>query len=117
MVKRYSGVGWHKAFLGETEGMVEIGIATAMMWKNPDQWKQMQAFNLELVGKKRDTVVLGKKSGRHSILLKAKELGLPIPSEEDAQLIVEKVKNLSEEKKGLLSDEEFKKLYEEVMRL
>lgn len=68
-----------------------------------------------MVGKKAATVVLGKKSGRHSVLLKAWEFGLPMPSEEQASEMVVQMKRLSEEKKRWLSEEEFKNIYYQVM--
>ncbi|MEM2115091.1 MAG: hypothetical protein QXS12_06530, partial [Candidatus Caldarchaeum sp.] len=63
-----------------------------------------ESFVPELVGNKHD-VLVGKKSGRHSLEWKLKTLGVEAkPEEIDA--IVEKVKQKSIEKKGPLTDEE-----------
>ena len=72
-------------------------------------------LNYEVVGGKSATPVLGKKSGRYGILLKALELNMPSPSEEQANEMLSQVKNLSTEKKRLVTDEEFKEIYSGVM--
>lgn len=62
----------------------------------------------EFVGQKFD-VVLGKKSGRHSIEAKLNEFKLKA-SEEQIKRILAKVKALSIRKKGLITDAEFKSI-------
>ncbi len=116
MVKEFSGIGWYKPFFDETADYLEIGLITAIAWKALMQGKKPTTMlNLEVLGRKRgEKILLGKKSGRRSIMLKAKELGLPIPTEEKAYKMLEKVKKLSIEKKGPITDEEFKKIYDEI---
>ena len=61
-----------------------------------------------LVGAER-SLVLGKKSGLDSIRIKAAELGLDVPDEQRAELLA-RVKRLGAEKRGLVTDEEFRQL-------
>jgi hypothetical protein len=55
--------------------------------------------------------VLGKKSGIDSIRIKCAELGLEVPAEQHAELLA-RVKQLGAEKRGLVTDEEFRQLAE-----
>jgi methanogen homocitrate synthase len=54
-------------------------------------------------------IVLGKKSGLDSIRLKAEELGLDVPEERRGELLAA-VKRLGTERRGLVTDEEFRQL-------
>jgi len=74
-----------------------------------------EPLNYEVVGGKAIDVVLGKKSGRYSIMLKAYEMGIPMPSEEQASAMLNQIKKISEDNKRLVSEEEFKKIYSQVM--
>jgi isopropylmalate/homocitrate/citramalate synthase len=56
--------------------------------------------------------VLGKKSGIDSIRIKSAELGLEVPEEEQPALL-DAVKKLGIEKRGLVTDEEFRRLVAE----
>jgi methanogen homocitrate synthase len=118
MVEKYSGVpiSPRKPIVGKNcfrkesgifvmflERMIEAGIPTGgcpylPSLVKPDQWFE---------------VVLGKKSGKNSIIAKLRDLGLSA-TEEQINLIVDKVKNLSIEKKGLVTDEEFKEIIQSV---
>jgi isopropylmalate/homocitrate/citramalate synthase len=53
--------------------------------------------------------VLGKKSGLDSIRIKAEELGLEIPEDRRADVLAA-VKKLGTEKRGLVTDDEFRSL-------
>lgn len=66
-----------------------------------------------LVGRKFETV-LGKKSGRPSIKLKLEELGIRTTDEKISDLLT-KVKLMGTEKKGVLSDDEFKGILNDVL--
>jgi len=48
-------------------------------------------------------------------MLKSYELDLVLPSEEQANKILDQVKDISVEKKGLVTDDEFKRIYQEIM--
>ncbi len=58
-------------------------------------------------------IVLGKKSGRDSITYKVKKLNLKL-SEDKIEKVLHKVKEMSEEKKRVLTDEEFKNIVKQV---
>ncbi|MDG7002095.1 MAG: hypothetical protein JRN15_23585 [Nitrososphaerota archaeon] len=59
-------------------------------------------------------VVLGKKSGRDSITYKGRKIGVNIP-EDKIDSILLRVKDTSEEKKRILTDEEFLKIVKEIV--
>ena len=59
-------------------------------------------------------VVLGKKSGRDSITYKGRKIGVNIP-EDKIDSILLRVKETSEEKKRILTDEEFLKIVKEIV--
>ena len=69
----------------------------------------VEPFPPDVIGRKR-SIVLGKKSGRPSIRWKLRELGLEASDEQILKLLKE-VKSLGIEKKGLVTDEEFRKLF------
>ena len=96
---------------------VEVGISTRQMWerRNEHGYGRAENLNYEIVGGKAIDVVLGKKSGRYSIMLKSWELGLPQPSEAQATEMLQQVKKISEDNKRLVSIDEFKKIYNAVM--
>jgi len=116
MVKEYSKTGFYKPFVGEGVNQVEVGIATQMMWGRRQEpgYGAKDVLNYEVVGGKTTEVVLGKKSGRFSLLLKAMELGIPEPPDNVLPEMLAQVKRLSEEKKGLVNDDEFKKIYTQL---
>jgi len=117
MVKEYSRAEWYKPFVGPLTSQVEVGIATRQMWDRKEEhgYGRAEPLNYEIVGGKAIDVVLGKKSGRYSIMLKAWENKLPLPSEEQATAMLNQIKKISEDNKRLVSEEEFKKIYSQVM--
>jgi isopropylmalate/homocitrate/citramalate synthase len=74
----------------------------------------IEPYAADLVGATR-SIVLGKKSGLDSIELKCRELKLEIEPEQRASLLAE-VKRKSIAKRGLVSDDEFRAIYREVVR-
>jgi len=116
MVKDFAKADWYKPFVGPLTSQVEVGIATRQMWDRREEkgYGRAEPLNYEIVGGKAVEVVLGKKSGRYSIMLKAWEYGFPQPSEEQAMEMVNRVKKISEDQKRLVTDDEFKKIYSEV---
>jgi len=68
----------------------------------------IEPFSAELVGARR-SIVLGKKSGLDSIDLKCKELGLEVP-ENLRPAVLAAVKRKGTEKRGLLTDAEFREI-------
>ncbi|MBI2907190.1 MAG: 2-isopropylmalate synthase [Chloroflexi bacterium] len=118
LVRELSNVDWYKPFLGRLNGVHEPGIGIKIMWENKEQpgYGRAQDLAFELIGKKSGVVVLGKKSGRFSAMIKSWEQGWAIPSEEQASQMLVKIKKLSEDKKRWLTDEEFKVIYNDVMK-
>ena len=74
----------------------------------------IEPYAADLVGATR-SIVLGKKSGLDSIDLKCRELKLEITPEQRAALLAE-VKKKSIAKRGLVTDEEFRAIYRDVLR-
>ncbi|MGA7908070.1 MAG: hypothetical protein WCA16_11740 [Candidatus Sulfotelmatobacter sp.] len=66
----------------------------------------IEPFSAELVGATRE-IVLGKKSGLDNISIKAKELGIQLTMEQQ-QAVLAHVKRAGTEKRGLVSDPEFR---------
>lgn len=101
-----------KPIVGDKIFTTESGII-AGWWDRASKVKRpLEVFplNPEFLGSNEVKIALGKGSGRASIIYRLKELGLRIPSEEKIDQILKKVKLLSEEKKRLLTDEEFKSI-------
>jgi methanogen homocitrate synthase len=118
MVKEMSNCDFYKPFTGSLTCQVEVGIATKPMWdrRNEHGYGRAEPLNYEVVGGKAIELVLGKKSGRYSMMLKAWELGLKEPSEEQATAMLEKVKTISEQNKRVVTDDEFRKIHGEFVR-
>jgi isopropylmalate/homocitrate/citramalate synthase len=93
-----------KPLVGETLFRRESG-AVASQFHDPPS---IEPYAADLVGADR-TLVLGKKSGLDSIRIKVAELGLDVPKERHADLLAS-VKQLGVEKRGLVTDEEFRRL-------
>ncbi|HKT69028.1 MAG TPA: hypothetical protein VJP83_06305 [Terriglobales bacterium] len=93
-----------KPLVGENLFTRESG-AVASQFHIPEA---IEPYSAELVGAAR-RIVLGKKSGLDSIDLKARELGLNIPAD-DRHAILAEVKKRGIEKRGLLTDAEFRQI-------
>jgi isopropylmalate/homocitrate/citramalate synthase len=93
-----------KPVTGDTLYRRESG-AVASQFHDPPS---IEPYSSELVAADR-SIVLGKKSGLDSIRIKADELGLDVPEERRAELLAA-VKKLGAEKRGLVSDDEFRAL-------
>jgi isopropylmalate/homocitrate/citramalate synthase len=93
-----------KPVTGETLFRRESG-AVASQFHDPPS---IEPYSSALVAAERG-IVLGKKSGIDSIRIKAEELGMDVADAEHAELLA-KVKELGTRKRGLVTDEEFRKL-------
>jgi isopropylmalate/homocitrate/citramalate synthase len=93
-----------KPAVGENLFVRESG-AVASQFHLPES---IEPFSSELVGAER-RLVLGKKSGLDSIRIKCDELGLDVPEERWPDLLAQ-VKALGAQKRGLVTDEEFRSL-------
>ncbi|HYL86848.1 MAG TPA: hypothetical protein VE263_21665 [Candidatus Angelobacter sp.] len=91
-----------KPVVGENLFMRESG-AVASQFQIPEA---IEPFSADLVGAKRE-IVLGKKSGLDSIAIKAKELGISMTAEQQ-QAVLAAVKRAGVEKRGLITDAEFR---------
>jgi len=99
----YSLEPW-KPVTGDTLFRRESG-AVASQFHDPPS---IEPYSSELVATER-SIVLGKKSGLDSITIKADELGIEIPEERRAAVLAA-VKQLGMEKRGLVTDDEFRAL-------
>ena len=97
-----------KPVVGENLFMRESG-AVASQFHIPEA---IEPFSADLVGASRK-IVLGKKSGIDSIAIKAKELGIALTAEQQ-QTVLAAVKRLGVEKRGLLTDAEFRSIVDRV---
>jgi isopropylmalate/homocitrate/citramalate synthase len=96
----------NKPIVGERIFTRESGIGADMVKKFP---LSMFSLDPEFIGQK-PSVVLGKKSGKLSVQQKLEELGLGVLSPEQADTVVSRIKEMGTERRGLVSDEEFKTL-------
>ncbi len=97
-----------KPVTGETLFRRDSG-AVASQFHDPPS---IEPYSSELVAAERG-LVLGKKSGLDSIRIKADELGLEVPEDRRADVLA-KVKDLGTQKRGLVTDDEFRALVEEI---
>jgi isopropylmalate/homocitrate/citramalate synthase len=93
-----------KPLFGENLFTRESG-AVAAQFHDPEA---IEPYASDVVGAQR-RIVLGKKSGIDSIRIKAEELGLELTDDEQRRLLAE-VKKRGTERRGLVTDEEFKEL-------
>jgi isopropylmalate/homocitrate/citramalate synthase len=93
-----------KPLTGDTLFRRESG-AVASQFHDPPS---IEPYSSELVATERG-IVLGKKSGLDSIRIKAEELGLDVPEERRAEVLAA-VKALGMEKRGLVTDDEFRNI-------
>jgi isopropylmalate/homocitrate/citramalate synthase len=96
-----------KPLTGENLFRRESG-AVASQFHDPES---IEPYSSELVSAERG-IVLGKKSGLDSIRIKADELGLEVPEERRAEVLAA-VKQLGTDKRGLVTDDEFRRLVAE----
>jgi isopropylmalate/homocitrate/citramalate synthase len=98
-----------KPLVGQNLFMRESG-AVASQFHIPEA---IEPYSSELVNARR-SIVLGKKSGLDSIDLKARDLGLSISPEQRAPILAA-VKKRAIAKRGLVTDEEFRRIVRSVM--
>jgi isopropylmalate/homocitrate/citramalate synthase len=96
-----------KPLVGENLFRRESG-AVASQFHDPPS---IEPYSSELVAADRG-IVLGKKSGIDSIRIKCEELGLDVPEEAQRRLLAA-VKKLGTDKRGLVTDDEFRLLVAE----
>jgi isopropylmalate/homocitrate/citramalate synthase len=94
----------YKPLVGENLYSRESG-AVASQFHDPPA---IEPYSSDVVGAER-RIVLGKKSGIDSIRIKAEQLGLDLSTDAQRDLLV-RVKELGTTKRGLVTDDEFRKL-------
>lgn len=111
LVEKLSGVpiAYNMPIAGEAAYMKESGVGINVAAKFP---RVTFPIGEDYVGAKRK-IVLGKKSGKESIHVKLEEFGLQLDEEKIPKLLAE-VKALSIRERRLISDDEFKDLYQKV---
>ncbi len=101
----------NRGIVGDRIFHVESGIITTWV-KNVGQEHLTEAFPFrpEFVGQTGPDIVLGKGSGLDSVHIWLDRLGLPPANEDEAMAILQEVKSLSLAKKGLLTEDEFRRV-------
>jgi isopropylmalate/homocitrate/citramalate synthase len=97
-----------KPVVGENLFLRESG-AVASQFKIPEA---IEPFSADLVNARR-AIVLGKKSGLDSIVLKCEELGLTVPEEKRATVLAA-VKQRGIAKRALVTDDEFRAIVAQI---
>lgn len=95
---------------------VESGIIAS--WYNNcgvENSTELFPYRWDLVGQQSAEIVLGKGSGIDSVKIWLNRLGIKA-TDEEALTLLQLVKNYSLEKKGLLTEDEFRDLVEEIVR-
>jgi isopropylmalate/homocitrate/citramalate synthase len=111
VLQEYSGVKLqrNKAVVGQGAFAQEAGLVVT-------GWKEFpftaEPYLPELVGQK-PTLLLGKKSGKDSIRVKLKEMGLSA-TEQEVDKILEQVKKKSQETKEPIDDHDFAVIFKKV---
>jgi len=111
LLQRYSGVKLqrHKAVTGTGAFAQEAGLVVT-------GWKELpftaEPYLPELVGQKA-SLLLGKKSGRDSIVVKLNEMGISA-SEEEVGKMLKEVKERAQKTKEPIGDEEFETIVRQV---
>jgi len=113
LIEKLSGIKMppHKALVGDGAFRTESGIV-ATWWsrvKEANKPLVVYPYRWDLVGQKEVEIILGKKSGRDSIVYKLKRLGLDL-SEEEINKVLEQVKEESVKRKSPISDDVFKEI-------
>jgi isopropylmalate/homocitrate/citramalate synthase len=105
----------NRPIVGETLLNVESGIVASWVRRCRDENPlELGPFVPSLVGQQPIDLVMGKSSGVDSVAEWLEKMGVDA-SQEQREAIVLKVKDFSIKKKGLLTQEEFKKIYNSVV--
>jgi 2-isopropylmalate synthase len=91
----------NKAIVGANAFAHEAGIHQDGVLKNPMTYEIMKP---ETIGLNKNTLVLGKHSGRHALRSRLKELGYDL-SDEELKLVFKKFKALADKKKHVVDED------------
>src|SRR5579863_5912557 len=113
LVSRISGfpIAANKPILGDRNFTRESGIGVDLVVKEP---LAMFGTHPSLTGR-RGEIVLGKKSGKLSITYNLEQLGITDADDEAVGEMLKRVKDKGIEKRGLLTDEEFRDIVDSVL--
>jgi isopropylmalate/homocitrate/citramalate synthase len=103
----------NKPVVGRNLFTRESGVAVERYFKSPELALELEHFNPALIGRTTE-IVLGKKSGKYSILYKLREIGIDA-REEQVGVMLDEVKSLSTSKKSAISDDEFRNIVKKVV--
>lgn len=114
-VEQYSGIELpvNKPVFGRNIFRRESGIVVERYYKTPDLARRLELFDPKLFDWDTE-IVLGKKSGKYSILYALRKRGLQA-SDDQVNAMLREVKRVSLQKKGLVTDEEFDRIVSSVM--
>jgi isopropylmalate/homocitrate/citramalate synthase len=106
----------NRGIVGDRIFHVESGIIASWV-KNVGSERLTEAFPFrpEMVGQSGPQIVLGKGSGLDSVMIWLDKLGFPSANEEQTMAILTEVKSTSLQKKGLLSEDDFRKIAQGVL--
>jgi len=106
----------NRGIVGDRIFHVESGIIATWV-KNVGSENLTEAFPFrpEMVGQTGPQIVLGKGSGLDSVMIWLDKLGFPPANEEQTMAILTEVKSTSLQKKGLLSEDDFRKIAQGVL--
>jgi isopropylmalate/homocitrate/citramalate synthase len=118
LVREIAGVAVpsNRGVVGDRLFHVESGIIASWV-KNVGSERLTEAFPFrpEMVGQNGPQIVLGKGSGLDSVMIWLDKLGMPAAGDEQAMAILVEVKATSLQKKGLLTEDDFRKIAEGVL--
>jgi isopropylmalate/homocitrate/citramalate synthase len=106
----------NRAIIGDRIFHVESGIIATWV-KNVGDENLIEAFPFrpEMVGQASPEIVLGKGSGLDSVLIWLDRLDFGVATEDEMMAILQEVKALSLQKKGLLDEEDFRRIAGRVL--
>jgi isopropylmalate/homocitrate/citramalate synthase len=107
----------NRGIVGDRIFHVESGIIASWV-KNVGQANLTEAFPFrpEMVGQTGPEIVLGKGSGLDSVLIWLDKTGMGPATEEQMMAVLQEVKALSLQKKGLLTEDDFRKIAGSVVK-
>jgi isopropylmalate/homocitrate/citramalate synthase len=100
-----------KPVVGDYVFKRESGVTAAQVISFPPA---VEPYSPDLLGRERE-VLLSKKSGKRSVEYKLEKMNIKTTSEQ-ADKILKRVKDLGVKKKGLVSEDEFMGIVEEVLK-
>jgi len=105
----------HKPIVGDGAFNVESGIVSSWLMEVIDKDPTVLfPFRWDLIGQPSPKIILGKKSGKDSVVYKARELGVTVPEEKTLDVLAE-VKREALRTKTPVSDDKFREIVSHVV--